>query len=94
MNRATFLMLAASLLPLPAFAGTSYDITIPDMHCEACSSALIGTFSKRPEVASAQADIPTHQLTVTLKDHAKLSEVQMRELVRASGFTADTIETR
>ena len=71
--------------------GAHYDISVPAMHCSECSEALTTTFSKRPEVATAQADLEKHQVSLTLKPGQTMSEKTMKQLVKASGFEAGKI---
>ena len=59
--------------------------------CDFCAMAMNKTLSKREDVAAVYVDLDAKTLNLVLKPGATLSDNDLRELVKKSGYKVETI---
>ncbi len=81
---ATWLLLSSSLT---LAAGMQYDLRVDGLSCPFCAYGIEKKLKKTEGVESVDIDLERGVVVVKTREGVKLSEQQMKRLVKDAGFT-------
>lgn len=87
------LFLAFTIFPILALgAETKRTVHIEGMTCPSCAASIEKQFKKLPQVADIDINIRKGSAIMTIKNGQNLNEEQIKDAVKASGYSVKSIE--
>ena len=79
------------LVATSAFAET-IKVSVPEMECGGCSSAIKDRLKQEAEITEIKTDTDTRIVTITTKEAATLTDDKVKALIKDAGFEVKSIE--
>lgn len=66
-------------------------VSVPEMDCEHCSHAIEDRLKREKDISKVEIDLKSKEISIYTVDPTKISDEELRALIKDSGFEATTI---